>query len=151
MIMIVVMMTMMMTIMRIKTICEVINKTRIKVTVLMIMQIELVTVLKYRTLQFGALITSFIELENKELHLCSGLLIMLQILYLSMASKKIPPPPVLPSEILIVPPFSLQKLLTPPPPPKKNPLSSLRYKSINLLTLIREMGLPRSSEPEAHV
>ena len=89
-----IMMTMMITIMRIKTICDVINESRIKVTVVMIMQIELVTALKYRTLQFSALIikTSFIELENKELHMCSGLSIMLQILYLSMASKKLASP-----------------------------------------------------------
>ena len=151
MIMIMVMMTMMMTIMRIKTICEVINKTRIKVTVLMIMQIELVTVLKYRTLQFSALITSFIELENKEPHLCSGLSIMLQILYLSIASKKIALPRPAFRNLNRAPLFPSKTFKTPPPPQKKNPLSSLRYKSINLLTLIREMGLPRSSEPEAHV
>ena len=37
MIMIMIMMTMMMVIMRIKTVCDVINKSRIKVTVVMIM------------------------------------------------------------------------------------------------------------------
>ena len=37
MIMIMIMMTMMMTILRTKTICDVINKSRIKVTVVMIM------------------------------------------------------------------------------------------------------------------
>ena len=42
----------------------------------------------------------------KELHLCSGLSIMLQLLYLSMACKKIGIPPSCP-----------QKLLRPPPPP----------------------------------
>ena len=36
-------MTMMMIIMRMKTICDVINKTRIKVKVVMIMKIEMVT------------------------------------------------------------------------------------------------------------
>ena len=50
MIMIMIMRTMMMVIMRIKTVCDVINKRRIKVTVVMIMYIELVTALKYRTL-----------------------------------------------------------------------------------------------------
>ena len=58
MIIIMIMMTMMMTILRIKTICDVINKSRVKVTVVMIMYIELVTALKYRTLQFSALIIS---------------------------------------------------------------------------------------------
>ena len=42
----------------------------------------------------------------KELHLCSGLSIMLQLLYLSMASKEIG-----------IPPSYRQKLLRPPPPP----------------------------------
>ena len=37
MMMIMIMMTMMMVIMRIKTVCDVINKSRIKVTVIMIM------------------------------------------------------------------------------------------------------------------
>ena len=37
MIMIMIMMTMMMVVMRIKTVCDVINKSRIKVTVVMIM------------------------------------------------------------------------------------------------------------------
>ena len=37
--------------------------------------------------------TSFTELDNKELHFCSGLSVMLQILALSMASKRIGIPP----------------------------------------------------------
>ena len=64
--------------------------------------------------------TTFIELENEELHLRSGLSIMLQILNLSMRSKKTGIPPFLPSEILPSP-YSLQKILR-PPPPKKNSL-----------------------------
>ena len=58
--------------------------------------------------------TTFIELENEELHLRSGLSIMLQILNLSMRSKKTGIPPFLPSEILPSP-YSLQKILRPPP------------------------------------
>ena len=62
--------------------------------------------------------TTFIELENEELHLRSGLSIMLQILNLSMRSKKTGIPPFLPSEILPSP-YSLQKILRPPPPRKR--------------------------------
>ena len=120
MIMIMIMMTMMITIMRIKTICDVIDKSRIKITVVMIMQIELVTALKYRTLQFSALIIkkSFIALENKELHLCSGLSIMLQILYLSMASIKIGIPLPAFRNSYHVPLFPSKTFK--PPPPKKS-------------------------------
>ena len=56
-----------MMIMRIKTICEVINKSRIKVKVIMIMSIELVIVQSKRQLSTVVIKTSFIELENKEL------------------------------------------------------------------------------------
>ena len=156
MIMIMIMMTMMMTIMRIKAICDVIDKSRIKITVVMIMQIELVTALKYRTLQFSALIIkkSFIALENKELHLCSGLSIMLQILYLSMASIKIGIPPSCLQKFLSCPPFPSNTFKPPPPPFKKKssvpPAVSINQ-SINLLTLISEMGSFRSSESQAHV
>ena len=61
------MMTIMVMIMRIKTICEVINKSRIKVKVIMIMSIELVIVQSKRQLSTVVIKTSFIELENKEL------------------------------------------------------------------------------------
>ena len=61
------MMTIMVMIMRIKTICEVINKSRIKVKVIMIMSIELVIAQSKRQLSTVAIKTSFIELENKEL------------------------------------------------------------------------------------
>ena len=54
-------------IMRIKTICEVINKSRIKVKVIMIMSIELVIAQSKRQLSTVVIKTSFIELENKEL------------------------------------------------------------------------------------
>ena len=56
-----------MMIMRIKTICEVINKSRIKVKVIMIMSIELVIAQSKRQLSTVVIKTSFIELENKEL------------------------------------------------------------------------------------
>ena len=46
------MLAMMMMRMRMKTIRDIINKSRIKIKVVMIMWIELVTA-KYRTLQFG--------------------------------------------------------------------------------------------------
>ena len=46
------MLAMMMMRMRMKTICDIINKSRIKIKVVMIMWIELVTA-KHRTLQFG--------------------------------------------------------------------------------------------------
>ena len=52
---------------RIKTICEVINKSRIKVKVIMIMSIELVIAQSKRQLSTVVIKTSFIELENKEL------------------------------------------------------------------------------------
>ena len=61
------MMTIMVMIMRIKTICEVINKSRIKVEVIMIMSIELVIAQSKRQLSTVVIKTSFIELENKEL------------------------------------------------------------------------------------
>ena len=61
------MMTIMVMIMRIKTICEVINKSRIKVEVVMIMSIELVIAQSKRQLSTVVIKTSFIELENKEL------------------------------------------------------------------------------------
>ena len=61
------MMTIMVMIMRIKTICEVINKSRIKVKVIMIMSIELVIAQSKRQLSTVVIKTSFIELENKEL------------------------------------------------------------------------------------
>ena len=61
------MMTIMVMIMRIKTICEVINKSRIKVVVIMIMSIELVIAQSKRQLSTVVIKTSFIELENKEL------------------------------------------------------------------------------------
>ena len=61
------MMTIMVMIMRIKTICEVINKSRIKVKVIMIMSIELVIAQSKRQLSTLVIKTSFIELENKEL------------------------------------------------------------------------------------
>ena len=61
------MMTIMVMIMRIKTICEVINKSRIKVVVIMIMSIELVIAQSKRQLSTVVIETSFIELENKEL------------------------------------------------------------------------------------
>ena len=54
-------------IIRIKTICEVINKSRIKVEVIMIMSIELVIAQSKRQLSTVVIKTSFIELENKEL------------------------------------------------------------------------------------
>ena len=54
-------------IMRIKTTCEVINKSRIKVKVIMIMSIELVIAQSKRQLSTVVIKTSFIELENKEL------------------------------------------------------------------------------------
>ena len=47
-----IMLAMMMMRMRMKTIRDIINKSRMKIKVVMIMWIELVTV-KYRTLQFG--------------------------------------------------------------------------------------------------
>ena len=47
-----IMLAMMMMRMRIKTIRDIINKSRMKIKVVMIMWIELVTA-KYRTLQFG--------------------------------------------------------------------------------------------------
>ena len=47
-----IMLAMMMMRMRMKTIRDIINKSRIKIKVVMIMWIELVTA-KYRTLQFG--------------------------------------------------------------------------------------------------
>ena len=58
------MMTIMVMIMRIKTICEVINKSRIKVKVIMIMSIELVIAQSKRQLSTVVIKTSFIELEN---------------------------------------------------------------------------------------
>ena len=58
------MMTIMAMIMRIKTICEVINKSRIKVKVIMIMSIELVIAQSKRQLSTVVIKTSFIELEN---------------------------------------------------------------------------------------
>ena len=61
------MMTIMVMIMRIKTICEVINKSRIKVKVIMIMSIELVIAQSKRQLSAVVIKTSFSELENKEL------------------------------------------------------------------------------------
>ena len=61
------MMTIMVMIMRIKTICEVIDKSRIKVKVIMIMSIELVIAQSKRQLSTVVIKTSFIELENKEL------------------------------------------------------------------------------------
>ena len=61
------MMTVMVMITRIKTICEVINKSRIKVEVIMIMSIELVIAQSKRQLSIVVIKTSFIELENKEL------------------------------------------------------------------------------------
>ena len=61
------MMTIMVMIMRIKTICEVINKSRIKVKVIMIMSIELVIAQSKRQLSTVVIKTSFIELENKKL------------------------------------------------------------------------------------
>ena len=61
------MMTIMVMIMRIKTICEVINKSRIKVKVIMIMSIELVIAQSKRQLSAVVIKTSFTELENKEL------------------------------------------------------------------------------------
>ena len=61
------MMTVMVMIMRIKTICEVINKSRIKVEVIMIMSRELVIAQSKRQLSIVVIKTSFIELENKEL------------------------------------------------------------------------------------
>ena len=62
--------------------------------------------------------TSFIELENKELHLRSGLSIMLQILNLSMRSKKIGIP--LPAfRNFYHPPYSLQNFKPLPPTQKK--------------------------------
>ena len=61
------MMTIMVMIMRIKTICEVINKSRIKVEVIMIMSRELVIAQSKRQLSIVVIKTSFIELENKEL------------------------------------------------------------------------------------
>ena len=61
------MMTIMVMIMRIKTICDVINKSRIKVKVIMIMSIELVIAQSKRQLSTVVIKTSFIELENKEL------------------------------------------------------------------------------------
>ena len=61
------MMTIMVMIIRIKTICEVINKSRIKVEVIMIMSIELVIAQSKRQLSTVVIKTSFIELENKEL------------------------------------------------------------------------------------
>ena len=61
------MMTVMVMITRIKTICEVINKSRIKVEVIMIMSIELVIAQGKRQLSIVVIKTSFIELENKEL------------------------------------------------------------------------------------
>ena len=76
------MMTIMVMIMRIKTVCEVINKSRIKVKVIMIMSIELqlyrhnhyhlcaitmVIAQSKRQLSTVVIKTSFIELENKEL------------------------------------------------------------------------------------
>ena len=53
--------------------------------------------------------TSFIELENKERHLRSGLSIMLQILNLSLRSKNIV---ILPSclQKILSSPLSLQKI-----------------------------------------
>ena len=53
--------------MRIKTICEVINKSRIKVKVIMIMSIELVIAQSKRQLSTVVIKTSFIELEIGEL------------------------------------------------------------------------------------
>ena len=56
--------------------------------------------------------TSFTELDNKELHLCSGLSVTLQILTLSMASKRIGIPPSCLQKFLPSPVFSLQKMNT---------------------------------------
>ena len=63
---------------------------------------------------FSALITktSFTELDDKELHFCSGLSVMLQILALSMASKRIGIPPSCLQKFLPSPVFSLQKMNT---------------------------------------
>ena len=58
------MMTIMVMIMRIKTIFEVINKSRIKVKVIMIISIELVIAQSKRQLSTVVIKTSFIELEN---------------------------------------------------------------------------------------
>ena len=117
MVMIMIMMTMMMMILRMKTICDIINKSRIKVKVVMVMQIELVTAQNkgHCSLQSLIIKTSFIEIENKELHPCISSSIMLLILDLPMASNTIGIPPFCLQKFLPSP-FSLPKILRPPPP-----------------------------------
>ena len=65
--------------------------------------------------------TSFIELENKERHLRSGLSVMLQILNLSLRSKNIVILPSCLQTFLSSPTFPSKNLKA--PPPKKIPLS----------------------------
>ena len=120
MVMIMIMTTMMMMTMRIKTICDVINKSRIKLKVVMIMQIELAIPQSKRQLSAFIVKTSFIELENKELYLCSSLSNRLQSLGTPLSAFR---------NLIPSPTFSLQKLLRPPPPQKNSlPTSPVVYK-----------------------